>query len=326
MGKAIILMYHRIAEPVPDPWGLCVSPQRFADQLDVIRDSAVRLAALPQALEDGNHLSPAIAVTFDDGYADNLHNAAPLLERYGVPATVFVAAGYAGSGREFWWDVPERIFLRPGKLPQLLQLQAGGVSGTWDLGESAEFNEAEMRKFAGWRPWQDAPSKRHSTYYSVWQLLQPLQDDDRLEALQALEAWAGNGNHGDSLQRPVTSEELSRLGASRFVDIGAQTRMHPLLSALPVAQQREEIEGSKADLEQRLNRTINTFAYPYGAKSCYTEDTKAIVREAGFALACSTTAAVAVPESDIFALPRFQVENWDRNEFQQRLSEWLEKV
>ena len=51
----------------------------------------------------------AVAVTFDDGYVDNLNVAVPLLNVHSIPATVFVAAGMIGTGREFWWDDVERI-------------------------------------------------------------------------------------------------------------------------------------------------------------------------------------------------------------------------
>ena len=45
-----------------------------------------------------------MAITFDDGYADNAKLAGPILEGLGMPATFFITAGVVGSGREFWWD------------------------------------------------------------------------------------------------------------------------------------------------------------------------------------------------------------------------------
>ena len=61
-------------------------------------------------------------ITFDDGYADVLHHAKPLLERHSVPATVFVATGAIGQRREFWWDELGGLFLQPGTLPEELEL------------------------------------------------------------------------------------------------------------------------------------------------------------------------------------------------------------
>jgi peptidoglycan/xylan/chitin deacetylase (PgdA/CDA1 family) len=76
-----------------------------------------------------------VAVTFDDGYADNLLNGKPLLECYDVPVTVFVTSGYVGAGREFWADELERLFLQPGTLRQELCLAIKGRTHQWDLGE-----------------------------------------------------------------------------------------------------------------------------------------------------------------------------------------------
>ena len=91
----LILSYHRIAAPSWDPWDLCVSPEHFEKQLEVLahRAELVPLSDLASQLRAGRRGRPVVALTFDDGYADNLHVAQPLLERYGAPATVFIATG-----------------------------------------------------------------------------------------------------------------------------------------------------------------------------------------------------------------------------------------
>src|SRR5262245_19306871 len=113
VGSALILLYHRIAEPAADPFDLCVTPQHFAEHLEQLRrhHRIISLTELSQRLASGATLRHTVVLTFDDGYADNLHHAKPLLERYDAPATVFVTSGYVGQDREFWWDELERLLL-----------------------------------------------------------------------------------------------------------------------------------------------------------------------------------------------------------------------
>lgn len=88
----VILMYHRIWEPACDPWGLCVSPVRFAAQMRALKAHRIvlHMNEFVALLQNGS-LSPlAAAVTFDDGYIDNLTVAKPILDRFGIPATVFL--------------------------------------------------------------------------------------------------------------------------------------------------------------------------------------------------------------------------------------------
>ncbi|HET9531812.1 MAG TPA: polysaccharide deacetylase family protein, partial [Blastocatellia bacterium] len=109
--RAVILMYHRVAEVRSDPWSLCVTPQHFAEHMEILRRHArpISLRELTGALREGSVPRRSVVVTFDDGYLDNLKNARPLLERYDIPATFFIATGYLGGEREFWWDELERM-------------------------------------------------------------------------------------------------------------------------------------------------------------------------------------------------------------------------
>jgi peptidoglycan/xylan/chitin deacetylase (PgdA/CDA1 family) len=120
----MILLYHRVCESPLDPWQLSVTPRHFAQHLEVIRRKwrPMPLGPLVRALREGQRLERAVAVTFDDGYADNLLAAKPLLERYDIPATVFVATGCLEGGWGFWWDELESLLLRAGELPPTLDL------------------------------------------------------------------------------------------------------------------------------------------------------------------------------------------------------------
>src|SRR5690242_345176 len=103
---ALVLMYHRVVALASDPQLLGVSPGNFAEQLEVLRKTArpIPLAHMVESLRKGQPAQRSVVLTLDDGYADNHVNARPLLERYEVPATVFVTAGHLSSDRELWWD------------------------------------------------------------------------------------------------------------------------------------------------------------------------------------------------------------------------------
>lgn len=102
---ALALLYHRVAEVEYDPWSLCVSPRHFAEHVEVLRGRVRPLAALTGPEPDPS----SVAITFDDGYADVLLAARPILERCAAPASVFVATGPVASGQPFWWDELEAL-------------------------------------------------------------------------------------------------------------------------------------------------------------------------------------------------------------------------
>jgi peptidoglycan/xylan/chitin deacetylase (PgdA/CDA1 family) len=94
-----------------------------------------------------------------------------------------------------------------------------------------------------------------------------------------------------------------------------------MLAAMPADSQREEISRSKVSLEGILGYPVTSFSYPYGSRD---DETVSLVREAGFACACSTVPGTVGHGADPLQLPRVQVEDWDGEEFATRLSQWLQ--
>src|SRR5207245_611648 len=127
--------YHRVEDLPSDPQRMCVGPDQFDEHLAVLR-TRFRPASLSSAVEATRKgdLDRDVAVTFDDGYADNLLNAKPLLETHGIPATVFVTTDYIDSKREFWWDELERLLLQPGDLPDVLNIHFDNDAMASELG------------------------------------------------------------------------------------------------------------------------------------------------------------------------------------------------
>src|SRR5205814_2494553 len=114
-------------------------------------------------------------------------------------------------------------------------------------------------------------------------------------------------------------QELATLAQSGLVHVGAHTMTHAQLSSRPAEEQREEISRSRARLEQILGRAVPTFAYPYGGTADYTSQTVALVREAGFAAACSNFPGAITRRTAPFELPRIMIMDCDGDELAQKL-------
>jgi peptidoglycan/xylan/chitin deacetylase (PgdA/CDA1 family) len=318
--EAVILMYHRIAEVPMDPWGLSVTPQNFAEQLAVMKQYAqpMHLSDLAKAHCQGHIPRRAIVVTFDDGYADNFYNAKPLLEEFGIPATVFISTGYLDQTREFWWDEIEGLLLQPGTLPAHLQLEINGHLHEWDLGTAAHYPDSDYQRDRQ-HP-LTTPGSRFAFFNTIWAAIHPLPEAEQSHVLQQLRIWVTTNPQPRDSNRPLTGDELIKLGQSPMIEIGAHTVTHPCLTAHPSTIQQTEIEQSKVQLEAILDRPITTFSYPFGAANT---ETTAITADLGFDCACSTVSDIVWRQSNRFQFPRFKVDDWNGHEFAQKLSQWF---
>jgi peptidoglycan/xylan/chitin deacetylase (PgdA/CDA1 family) len=278
------------------------------------------LRQLVQAHHEGQIPTRAVALTFDDGYANNFYNAKPLLERYDIPATVFVISGYIARNQEFWWDELEQVLLQPGKLPSKLYLPINDTYEQWDLGKATKYSEADRRSDYDLYASNAQPGSRLSFYHSVWQQLRPLKDEERREALAEIKVWADKKSVARPTHRPLTSEEVCLLEQGGLIEVGAHTVSHILLPDQSIGCQRDEIRQCKTYLEDVLGHLITSFSYPYGS---HTEETITLVRNAGFNYACTTIYSNIRRNPNLFQLPRFGVGNWSGAEFEKRLLGWL---
>jgi peptidoglycan/xylan/chitin deacetylase (PgdA/CDA1 family) len=310
-GEAVVLLYHRIDSPPDDPWGNCVDPSRFAEQLDAIRSTfdPLSLEELVSGLASGEVPPRSVCVTFDDGYQDNLQVAKPLLERYAVPATVFVVSGYVDSGRDFWWDELEALTLRS-RLPPSLRLDVGRDPFEWRGPAEPDAPAPE------WRAWRRPTTKRQALFASLYGKLRALSHDERLAVLAELRVRADGGVRSPA---PLTSrtDEIRALADSPFVTIGAHTASHPPLSSLPYEQQRDEIGSSKLALEDLLGCSVDGFSYPF---SDLDNRTVELVRETAFRWACAGGNRPVRRDSPVHALPRVVAGNWRGDEIVDRLT------
>ncbi len=318
-SRALILVYHRIAPRDVDPWRLCVDPENFASHLDVLHRRAhpLGLRQLAQAHLGGKIPNKAVVITFDDGYANNLVNAGPLLERYAYPATVFVTGAYVQTGREYWWDELDRALLRPVTLPSGLQLSVNDTCIQWELGAASCYSEAE---YASDSTNEGKRSPRLKFYYTVWERLRPLPESLRQKALEEIGSWAGVPRELRPTHRPMNALEVQKLSRNGLVEIGSHTMNHEKLSAHPVDVQKDQILQSKIYLESLTGRAVTSFSYPFGE---YTEDTVSLVRSAGFSSACTSREDVVWSGTNLLELPRVVVTDCDGGEFEHRLKEWL---
>lgn len=324
--RVAIILYHRVADLDLDPHLLAVSPQHFEQHLAVLQRNypAFSLQELCRALANNRLPHRAVVITFDDGYADNLHHAKPLLEKYNLPATIFVATGAIGYPKEFWWDELEHLLLQPGSLPPVLTIKAGDYQYEKELGNDCNYSPMEYFSHQQWNAMMtEDPTLRHTAYRSLCQWMHPLPIRERQQVLTALRAWSGTTTAPCTSHRTLTAEEVVKLAEGGLIEVGAHTVNHHSLASLDLETQRIEIEHSKAELEQLLGYPVMSFSYPFGTRADYTLETAELVKMAGFNLACANFPGVVHHGCDRFQLPRFVVRNWDGEEFSRQLALWF---
>ena len=294
----VVLLYHRIAEDHNDPFLLSVSPQRFEEHMAIVKRYAEPVT-LAGVLQRKRH--PRVAVTFDDGYADNVQPGGAILQAASVPATVFVTSGSIGSDKPLWPLRLEELFRLGEARADRLDLEIGGTA--FSIHTPRGTNSAEALMAA-----HDLLTPRHPMVIA--------------EAMSQLEDHFG-GDVATVGRRMLSGQEVQAMANSDIFTIGAHTRSHAWLSALGRVELEDEIAGSRRDLEGLTGRPVTEFAYPFGTRISFDRAAANAVRRAGFSLACTTFDDPHAPGTSRYLLPRRPVYDWDGPRFEAMLSSWL---
>jgi peptidoglycan/xylan/chitin deacetylase (PgdA/CDA1 family) len=278
----LILIYHRVLE-APDPLRRrTVHAAEFASQMDLLAQ-CFNVLPLPEALarlQSRSLPARAVSVTFDDGYADNLRVAAPIMRARGVQPTVFIATGYLDGGLMFNDAITEALRVAPARF----DLSDVGL-GVLELGD-LESRRAAIGRLVGELKYRPAAERRSL----------------------AMEIFA-HTRHSPPRDLMLTTPQVRELRAAG-VDIGAHTATHPILSRLAPGPARDDMAQGKEVLEGILGEPVLHFAYPNGRPDeDYRAEHVAMARELGFTAALSTAWGAAHPGCDAFEVPR--VAPWD---------------
>lgn len=278
-----ILIYHRVLTAPDQMRPEEITAAEFDWHMQTL-SRYFRVLPLSEAVRllDSSGLPPrAACITFDDGYADNVTVALPILRKYGLPATVFVATGFLDGGLMWNDSIIESLRSYDGERLDLSSLGLG-VYATDEL------------------------TRRRASAMEIIRSCKylPLPRRDEVVAELAVRAR--------QLPRDLmmSTEQLRGL-PEQGIEIGGHTVSHPILTQLPPAEARQQIEDGRAGLAEILGQPPTLFAYPNGRRDIdYTREHIDMVRAAGFQAAVITNRGVAGPGSDPYQLPRFTP--WDR--------------
>ncbi|HUX85031.1 MAG TPA: polysaccharide deacetylase family protein [Chitinophagaceae bacterium] len=310
---AIILLYHRTAVLARDPQQLAVTPDRFNDQVEILK-AHYRIAGVEEfthhLVNRQNFPKGTVLITFDDGYLDNLTEALPILESAGAQALFYITTSKLGSGQELWWDGLERILLGDQSIPGQLNLTLDGSSLSFSTG---------------------TPGERSETYRRLQSLLQYQAPRSVEDTMEQMFQWSGTAPTAREDHRLMDPGEVTRMAKSPAAVIGCHTHRHPALGMLPSEIQREEITQSRRILAELTGNPVRHFSYPFGSRKflgpnrCYTNQTVEICKELGFEMVTANYPGMVHSWSPRFALPRHSVRNWDRDQFQDRLRSFFHR-
>jgi peptidoglycan/xylan/chitin deacetylase (PgdA/CDA1 family) len=290
--RSIVLRYHAVS-PDTDPEPLYSGPDitiprgLFAAQMRFLQRAytPVPLANVVETIARGAAPAPGtVVVTLDDGYADNFHQAFPVLRGVRIPATVSVVTETLDDGPMLWMSDLRAAVMASAK--PLLRVEIGG---------GHEFRLGDV-------------DERQRTIKELTNVLVPVEAALRRRILATIRSELGVNGHAALTDTMLTSRQIREMHEGGVV-IGAHTQTHSNMTLLTPEQARNEIAGSRDRLQAVLGAPVLDFAYPNtgGRYPHFNETVAAVVRDLGFRSGSTSRPGVVEAGTNPFMIPRLGV-------------------
>lgn len=291
-----ILLYHRIAVRVSDPWNMKVTPEHFEEHIRYVKEHYPVLR-----FEDdwAEVREPSVVITFDDGYFDNYVTALPILEKYQVPATIFVSTGYIGNRTMFWWDCLAKL-----------------VASVHDFPSAVEIGDFLVELY---RTENACRGDRAGILRQIQNALKLLLPSQREAVLQDLGDRLVGTSIANDRDWAISVVELKKMADSPYITIGGHTVTHSMLSIEPEDLQRWELTESKRRIEEIIERPVEVLSYPFGSRKDIAEVTPSIAQECGYKKAAANWRGTVGDWTDPLLLPRNSQRDCSVEEFAREL-------
>ena len=293
-NKLTVLAYHRIMdvdENFPfDIELISASCKQFEEQINFVSKyfTPITIEQLVECYNTSTALpEKSVLITFDDGFEDNYKNAFPILEKFNVPATIFLSTDYISSNKTLWFD-------------RLAYFILNSDEDIFRLVLESKFNIKNNYE------------NRRSVLEEVMEYVKHIPNSEReilLDDMYSKYHFEYKDNH-KHLSTTLTWEQIKEMDKSN-ISFGSHTLSHPILSQLTESELDNELFTSKSILEKHLGHPVETIAYPVGTEAAFNKKVINYTKKAGYLLGFSYIAGVnAWPLKQQYSIKRLHVERY----------------
>lgn len=277
----VVITFHRVLndsdfERTCSPAGMIVRESTYKELLKYLARTC-EFVDVSDAVPDDSGRKPRLAVTFDDGWADNADRAFEPLRALGIPATIFICPDRVGQTLPFWPERAASMLRSAERHSQNLRAKVvNELTGSNCASASDEILEHLKR-------------------------LPTLEREGRLSKAAAVAGWDVAAE--DGLDSTMSWEQIERL-RDCGISFGSHTSTHEILTTIAPAEALLQLRESRAAIKAQLGSDCRTFSYPNGDWSA---ETRELVREAGYDLALANQSGVWSQETDPLVIPRMNI-------------------
>ena len=291
-NNVLALVYHRVGDIGFDTRNLSMQEDVFERQMIYLKNNYNLIRSEEEWDETAE---TSVLITFDDGYCDFYNTILPILEKNKIPATVFIATGNIGTKNEFWGDVLEYLVLHTNKNDVTF------LDKKYPMATEAE---------------------KIQSMFLLRNVLKNTSGIQRSELLSDLSNVLDVKAEPRITHRTMTENEIIDCSKSPYVTIGAHTRTHCCLSYEDKEVQYNEIYSSKKDLEKIIGKEVKVFAYPYGERNDFNDETISIAKKIGFKRVFAAYEGMASFRTEYGRIPRNNISLYsDLGELIRRIQE-----